>query len=103
MPSTKSKKRKPTSININEEPVIQNIRKIRNKLINIFSGKDIASVHFINVSQIDLSGIQLMISLKKSCLKQNCDIKIQVDDIPPDYMELLVRTGFKEVIAHLTQ
>ena len=46
---------------------ILNMRKIYQTLLDEYNSKNSLEIDFSNVDEIDISGIQLLISLKQSC------------------------------------
>ena len=55
---------------------ILNIRDIYQKLLEQYNSKDDLELDFTNIDEIDISGIQLLLSLKQSCDKNNKNFKI---------------------------
>lgn len=55
---------------------ISQIRKIYQTILDEFNSNEKLSIDLKNVDEIDLSGLQLLVSLKKSCHKQNKEFSI---------------------------
>lgn len=55
---------------------IVNIRDIYQKLLEQYNSKDDLELDFTNIDEIDISGIQLLLSLKQGCDKNNKQFKI---------------------------
>ena len=55
---------------------ILNIRDIYQVLLEQYNSKDDLELDFTNIDEIDISGIQLLLSLKQSCDKNNKQFKI---------------------------
>jgi len=55
----------------NEKFTIHLIRDIYKNIKDEFDKVDNLSIDMKNISEIDLSGLQLLVSLKKSCDKEN--------------------------------
>jgi len=90
-------------VDIEEEPVIHNIAKIWGKVVKLSAKDDFEGINFLNASQLDLSGMQFIISLKKTYRTRKKEFKIYLHDIPADSLELFARTGFKEIITLVTK
>lgn len=94
-------KKEISKLNFSGNLVIDNIEKIKKKIKKKILNTEISLIHFDNVSQIDLSGIQILEALRKTMLKSGNICKIKLD-IVPEYESILQRTGFKYFIDQIS-
>ena len=90
------------TLQIEEELTIGNVEKIRDTLLQEMDKHEIEEINFKNVTQIDLSGLQLIESLKKSFTLKGKELKIRLD-LSPEYIDILINTGFSNYIKLVTQ
>ncbi len=80
----------------NERFTINNIRDIYEDIKNEFKSSDNIKIDFENVDEIDLSGLQLLVSLKKSCEKE--DKKLQLINIKDELLYSFELSGTDQVL-----
>lgn len=55
---------------------IQTIKSIYAQLLEEYNSKDKIKINFANVDEIDISAVQLLLSLKQSCEKNNKSFRL---------------------------
>lgn len=55
---------------------IRELKSTYNELLNVFEKNQSLEIDFKNIDEIDMGGIQLLISLKKTCNEQNKELKL---------------------------
>jgi ABC-type transporter Mla MlaB component len=86
--------RKADEIKIKGDLIVGNVqmmKKVIEKEIMNFS-----AISFEEVTQIDLSGIQLLESVKKAFAQSGKNLKINIE-IPSECLELLTKCGFRNL------
>lgn len=79
---------------------INNLNEIVAKFKEAEKEYDKLEVNVGDVATFDLAVLQLLISLKKTCLRHKKKISFNLD-IPKDIMKLLTITGFSNIIKSL--
>ena len=80
----------------NERLTIHNIRDIYEDIKNEFNSSDDIKIDFKGVDEIDLSGLQLLISLKRSCEKGGK--KLQFINIKDELLYSFELSGTDQVL-----
>ena len=83
---------------IEEGISIANVTEIRKILLNHLKGNNNPQVRLHNIEQFDLSGIQLIYSLQKTCLKERKNLKLEIN-LSDEMTTLLRNTGFKNILS----
>jgi len=79
---------------------ISNLEKIVEKFKELEKDYDEIEINLNDVSVMDLATIQLLLSMKKSCLKHKKKINFNID-LPNDIKTLIETTGFATIIKNL--
>lgn len=79
---------------------IGNLEEIVAKFKDIEKNYEEIEINLNNISAFDLSTIQLLISMKKSCLKHKKQINFSIE-LPGELNTLLATTGFLNIIKAL--
>ena len=103
MAQKKSKKAEdPGILQIEEELSIGNIEKIYKTILDALKKEDVQEINFKSSSQIDISGIQLIESIKKTFAQKGKEFRVHLN-LPSSYIDLLINTGFSSYINLITQ
>lgn len=87
-----------TPVVISEGITITNVNEIRKKLQRYFKGKNNPIVKLHNIVHLDLAGIQLLHSLKKTCIQQNKKLRLEMN-FSNDIIALLNNSGFNNLLT----
>jgi anti-anti-sigma factor len=90
---SKSEKRNTCAISLEGELTLNNVTSIKKELIDALEKCDSLQLRIRDVKSIDLSSIQLLDSLKKTCKDLGKPIAIEMT-LNPDAEILFARTGF---------
>jgi len=72
-------KTKEKELIINNQLIIRNIEGIKNTIINKLNKNNLEKLS-INTEEIDLTGIQLLISIKKFIINNNKELKLEINN-----------------------
>jgi anti-anti-sigma regulatory factor len=75
---------------------IQTIKKIYLKLLKEYNTTDKIKINFINIDEIDISAIQLLVSLKQSCKKNNKIL--QINNLKDEIIHALKLAGVTNIL-----
>jgi anti-anti-sigma factor len=81
----------------NEKLTIHTIRDIYKEIQDEFLSNDKIKISFENVDEIDLSGLQLLVSLKKSC--DNEKKQLQLINIKEELLFSFELSGIDQVLG----
>lgn len=79
--------------------IINNIEKIYNELQELLIIDKPLSVFVENPENIDITFIQLIVSIKKACLESNVDFKVEAT-LKDDYKQLIEKAGLEKEITN---
>ncbi len=79
---------------------ISNLEEIVSKFKEVEKDYDDIEINLNDITLIDLATIQLLLSMKKSCVKHKKKINFNID-ISNDINTLLETTGFSNIIRNL--
>jgi len=89
-------KNKKATVHIKNECTINNVEELHNFLIKKIKNIIVDQVIIENVSNIDLAGLQLLISLRKELKLKNPDVDFQYN-IDDELKKLITICGFNEI------
>ncbi|MBN2612864.1 MAG: STAS domain-containing protein [Bacteroidales bacterium] len=92
----KKPKENSTLFEIKDGITISNVSDIRKKMLKYIEGSKTLRVKIDKTEQLDLSGIQLLYSLQKSCIQQGKKIQFDIN-LAEETMELLKNSGFNNI------
>ena len=78
---------------------LETVIELKEKIEPIYNKNSILKFEFIDVEEIDLSGIQMIYSLKKKNVTEQKNVQIHLE-IANEMQNLLTRTGFTHLIEN---
>jgi len=75
---------------------IHKIKNMYQEIYNEFNNNDKITINLKNVDEIDMSGLQLLVSLKKSCEKE--DKKLYIENIKEDLLYSFELSGLDSIL-----
>lgn len=79
--------------------IINNIEKLYAELQELLIIDKPISIYIDNPDNIDITFIQLVVSIKKSCLEKKIDVKI-ISSLKDDYRQLIEKAGLIKEITN---
>ena len=85
------------TIKIENELSLNNVSNVRELLIKTLKEKDDLTLNLKNINNIDLAGIQLIVSLKSYVEKNNKKLTLNLE-LNDESKELLLNSGFNDYL-----